>query len=147
MSVPGVQTVAAGDLPHFSKIETTSVIREITSSKRTGWMVQSPYTEQDHQLDLSTLDFENAVLAEALAGLKSIREDYATAPYAESFNWSDIMTELKRIVSESGEEFKETTFYVVAFRSQIKPSTEYSHLGELDKAAHKEAVNSGGFLK
>jgi hypothetical protein len=79
--------------------------------------------------------------------MKSIREDYATAPYAESFNWSDILTELKHIVAQSGEKFKETTFYVVAFRSQIKPSTEYSHLGELDKAAHKEAVNSGGFLK
>lgn len=32
-------------------------------------------------------------------------------------------------------------------RSQISPTTDYSHLGALDKAAHAEAVQSGGFLK
>ena len=111
------------------------------------FLVQSPYTEQDHLLDLATLDRENALLAKALTKMDNIREDYATASYNESFNWPVVIEELKRLVSESGKGFKQTSFYVVAFRSQIKPETEYSHLGELDKAAHAEAIASGGFLK
>ena len=111
------------------------------------WIVQSPYTEKSHQLDLGTLDFENAVLAEALMVLKAVHDDYATAPYDESFNWSEVVAEMQRIIQRSGRKFSRASFYVVAFRSQIKPSTEYSHLGELDKAAHAEAVASGGFLK
>jgi hypothetical protein len=35
----------------------------------------------------------------------------------------------------------------VVFRSRIPPTTDYAHLGELDKAAHAEAMASGGFLK
>lgn len=110
-------------------------------------IVQSPYTEPDHLLDLDTLDRENGLLARALSVMKHTREDYATAPYTESFNWSEVFEELKRLVQQEGKGFKETSFYVVAFRSQIKPSTDYSHLGDLDKAAHAEAVASGGFLK
>lgn len=110
-------------------------------------IVQSPYTDPDHLLDLDTLDNENGLLARALSVMKHIREDYATAPYTESFNWPEVFDELKRLVQQEGKGFKETSFYVVAFRSQIKPSTDTSHLGALDKAAHAEAVASGGFLK
>ena len=98
-------------------------------------------------MDLDTVDHENGLLARALTKLHATREDYATAPYNESFNWSDVISELQQLVKESGQGFKETSFYVVAFRSQIKPSTDHSHLSELDKAAHAEAVASGGFLK
>ncbi|KAL2204950.1 hypothetical protein CC79DRAFT_1252485, partial [Sarocladium strictum] len=110
-------------------------------------LVQSPYDDEGHLLDLDTLDHENELLARALTKLHAIREDYATASYNDSFNWSEVLKELKDLVEESGKGFRETSFYVVAFRSQIKPSTDYSHLGELDKAAHAEAVESGGFLK
>jgi hypothetical protein len=110
-------------------------------------LIQSPYTELAHQLDLDTLNHENQLVAKALTVMAATRIDYATASYNESFNWPEVVAELRRLVEESGKTFAETSFYVVAFRSQIKPSTDYSHLGELDKAAHKEAIDSGGFLK
>lgn len=111
------------------------------------FIVQSPYVEPAHQLDLNTLDHENETLAKALNRLRAVRDDYATAPYVDSFNWAEVMSEVRRMADSSKRAFRETTFYIVAFRSQIKPSTEYSQLGELDKAAHAEAVASGGFLK
>lgn len=122
-------------------------VAPVATPPRGNFIVQSPYTDQEHLLDLNTLDHENALLARALGVMRSTRDDYATAPYPESFNWGEIMAELKRLVDESGTAFQETSFYVVAFRSQIKPSTDYSHLGDLDKDAHAEAVASGGFLK
>ena len=147
MAARAVQTVLPVDVPAFTKE------REAISALRSDpwpeerFLIQSPYSEIEHQLDLETLDHENATLAKALTRLTATRNDYATASYKESFNWSEVITELRQIIKASGKGFKEASFYVVAFRSQIKPSTDYSHLGELDKAAHAEAVASGGFLK
>jgi hypothetical protein len=112
-----------------------------------NYIVMSPYTEQDHLLDLRTLDAENALLAQALVHMKSLRPDYATAPYAETFNWDEVLGELAALVRRSGHAWKETSFFIVAFRSQIPPTTVYAELGALDKAAHAEATASGGFLK
>lgn len=112
-----------------------------------NYLLVSPYTEQEHLLDLRTLDTENALLAKALVHMQSLRPDYATSPYAETFNWSEIMAELAALVREEGHRWKETSFFVVAFRSQIPPTTVYAELGALDKAAHAEATASGGFLK
>lgn len=111
------------------------------------FLIQSPYTELEHQLDLDTVDHENCLLATALTNLRNTREDYATASYTESFNWAEVLTEVQRLARASSKPFHKSSFYIVAFRSQIKPSTDYSHLGDLDKAAHREAVESGGFLK
>lgn len=140
-----IKTVRPVDV--LTKNNATVGIAEIEPLRESRLFPQSPYTEKEHLLDLDTLNNENALLAQALASLESIRDDYATAPYTESFNWPVVFSELKRLVKESGKKFHETSFYVVAFRSQIKPSTDYSHLGELDKAAHAEAIASGGFLK
>ncbi|VUC34887.1 unnamed protein product [Clonostachys rosea] len=118
-----------------------------TPPREGRYLVQSPYEEFEHLLDLDTLDNENALLARALAKLRNVREDYATAPYVESFNWPEVIEELRALAKESGSEFKKASFYVVAFRSRIKPDTHYGDLGALDKAAHAEAVASGGFLK
>lgn len=148
MSVQTVQPVPsqASAAVTTKKQDALITVNEIPSS--TGrYLVQSPYDDEGHLLDLDTVDHENGLLARALTKLHATREDYATAPYEESFNWSEVIAELRQLVEESGQGFKETSFYVVAFRSQIKPSTDYSHLGELDKAAHAEAVASGGFLK
>ncbi|KAI1377012.1 hypothetical protein F4677DRAFT_64450 [Hypoxylon crocopeplum] len=111
------------------------------------FLVQSPYTEQDHLLDLRTLNAENALLARALARMGSVRPDYATAPYTETFNWGEVIEELRRLVGGQGHQWKETSFFIVAFRSQIPPTTVYEDLGALDKVAHAEAIASGGFLK
>ncbi|ETS72985.1 hypothetical protein PFICI_15377 [Pestalotiopsis fici W106-1] len=120
---------------------------ELDHDDKDNYLIVSPYTEKEHLLDLRTLDKENALLAKALVKFRSLRPDYATAPYTETFNWDQVMEELTRLVREEGHVWKETSFYIVAFRSQIPPTTVYAELGVLDKAAHAEATASGGFLK
>lgn len=148
MAVQVLDSAAAVGLPRSNDKDGVGIdIAPASPPEAKRLLVQSPYTELDHLLDLDTLDNENALLAQALSHMTHTREDYATAPYIDSFNWTEVMEELKRLVTESGHRFKATSFYVVAFRSQIKPSTDTSHLGALDKAAHAEAIASGGFLK
>ncbi len=111
------------------------------------FLIISPYIETPHLLDLSTVEPQAQLLATALTGLKSVREDYATAPYEEIFNWSEVMTRLRQLCTTKEQTWIEQNFYIVVFRSQIPPTTDYSHLGVLDRAAHAEAMKSGGFLK
>ncbi|KAI1810412.1 hypothetical protein GGS20DRAFT_187927 [Poronia punctata] len=113
----------------------------------TSLLTVSPYTDREHLLDLRTLDMENAILAQALVHLKSLRADYATAPYVDTFNWEQVVEQVKQIAREREYRWRNTSFFVVAFRSQIPPTTVYEDLGVLDKAAHAEATASGGFLK
>ncbi|KAI1819902.1 hypothetical protein F4861DRAFT_99340 [Xylaria intraflava] len=107
----------------------------------------SPYTERDHLLDLSTLDTENAILAEALVHLTCLRPDYATAPYIDTFNWGEVVKQVKLLAQQKQHIWQGNSFFVVAFRSQIPPTTKYGDLGALDKASHAEATASGGLLK
>jgi len=111
------------------------------------YVVASPYTDDAHLLDMETLDRENQLLARALGRMTCTRDDYATAPYVESFNWNECFAELQRLARDENHQWRETSFYIVVFRSQIPPTTRYSDLGELDQAAHLEAVQSGGLLK
>lgn len=136
-----------GAVVSSSEVSTPSSDGRTTPDDDSSYMVVSPYTEPEHLLDLRTLDSENALLAQALAVMKSLREDYATAPYEETFNWTEVIDELRRLTKEAGHKWKETSFFVVAFRSRIPPTTVYAELGALDKAAHAEATASGGFLK
>jgi hypothetical protein len=111
-------------------------------------LVVSPYTEKEHLLDLDTLDDENQLLALALTQLQCMRtDDYATAPYSQTFNWAEVIDILRGLAQERNHNWKATSWYIVAFRSQIPPTTVYEELGALDKAAHAEATASGGFLK
>lgn len=111
------------------------------------YLVTSPYTEDAHLLDLQGVNDESALLALALVKMKSLREDYATAPYRDTFNWDEIIEALRALAREHNCQWSETSFYIVAFRSRIPPTTVYADLGVLDKAAHAEAVASGGLLK
>jgi hypothetical protein len=111
------------------------------------YLVISPYTDAAHLVDTSKIDIQDRLFAESLAILVNIRPDYATAPYIDTFNWPDVFAELKRLAKLEGHIWTKQKFFAVAFRSQIPPTTDYSHLGVLDKAAHAEAVASGGFLK
>jgi hypothetical protein len=115
----------------------------------TRHLVVSPYTDAAHLLDLTTLDQENQLLTRALSHLTCLRPDYATSPYLETFNWGEVIDVLRSLSKESGHRWKETSFYIVAFRSQIPPATvlRYDELGALDKASHAEAMASGGLLK
>lgn len=117
-----------------------------TTPESPGLIITSPYTEPEHQLDLSTLNTENALFAQALQSLRRTRDDYATAAYLDSFNWEEVLDRLKTFADSAGG-FKETSFFIVAFRSRVPPSTVYEDLGVLDKVAHEEAVKGGGFLK
>ncbi|EGY16648.1 hypothetical protein VD0002_g9488 [Verticillium dahliae] len=143
LAAPGLRNEASLAL----KQDSTISVAEVEAREQARWLVHSPYTERDHQLDLHTLDHENALLARAMTKMECTRTDYATAPYTESFNWQDVHDELRRLVKESGKPFKETSFYVVVFLSQIPPTTVYADLGALDKEAHREANEFGGFLK
>ncbi|KAG5943471.1 hypothetical protein E4U59_000342 [Claviceps monticola] len=147
MAVPGVKITLPTEVPSFLREKQAISDIQHGFSDEDHFIIQSPYTDRDHLLDLRTVDKENALLSRALSRLRAVREDYATASYNESFNWPEVFDELRQLVAKSGQGFKETSFYIVAFRSQIKPSTDYSHLGALDKAAHAEAIASGGFLK
>ncbi|MCJ1441306.1 MAG: hypothetical protein MMC23_001792 [Stictis urceolatum] len=112
-------------------------------------LVVSPYTSDAHLLDLNSVSLPCQLLAKALTTMKAVREDYATASYLESFNWSSIIQELRRLL-QAEESFRwrqEESFYIVVFRSQIPPTTDRSHLGALDEQSHAEAMEGGGLLK
>jgi len=134
------------DQAHIN-VDIHEAVEEKTVIDSKDFLVVSPYTEIAHLLDLNTVETESRLLAEALVGLKCIREDYATAPYPEIFNWSEVMDSLQKLIALTNYAWKEHAFYIVVFRSQIPPTTVYADLGVLDKAAHAEAIASGGFLK
>ncbi|KAE8452374.1 hypothetical protein EG329_001074 [Mollisiaceae sp. DMI_Dod_QoI] len=141
----------ASTLPFSIKDPNTQIsvrVDEINENNKDNLLVVSPYEEFPHLLDLRTLDTQNQVLARALVGLKCLRDDYATANYVESFNWPEVVTHVKRVAAASSHQWeKGASWYIVVFRSRIPRSTVYSDLGVLDKAAHAEATESGGFLK
>lgn len=125
----------------------TALKYQAPNDNNENFLIVSPYDEQPHLLDLRTLDTANQILARALTGLKCLRDDYATAPYVEIFNWAEIVEHVRELSIASNFNWKEKYFYIVVFRSQIPPTTVYADLGVLDKAAHAEATKSGGFLK
>lgn len=143
----GVGKVQAQPFRHLDASNTTlPAAMPQPGSER--YLIVSPYHEQEHLLDLESLEHvEQQLLALSLTKLKCLRDDYATAPYIETFNWDDVIGTLRTLAQEANHSWKETSFYVVAFRSQIPPTTVYAELGTLDKAAHAEATASGGFLK
>ena len=110
-------------------------------------LIVSPYTTLPHLLDLRSLGEPQKLLAKSLTALQSIREDYATAPYHQSFNWDAVINQLKSLLETSKYQWHHQHFYIVVFRSQIPPTTDRTHLIELDQRSHAEATKSGGLLK
>lgn len=106
-------------------------------------LVVSPYTEAAHLLDLSAIEPAQGLLAKALTRMAPVRDDYATACYNESFNWMEVMLALKTFIAAADFHWKSRKFFIVIFRSQVKAATDQSHLGELDRRSHIEAMNSG----
>lgn len=72
---------------------------------------------------------------DALAGLMPTAETYARLPLADAFTWSDCEATI-----EPGE------WYLVAFRSTIRPDADTDRLREYDDFAHAEASESPGFV-
>lgn len=110
-------------------------------------LVISPYTKKAHLLDLRTVDVQESLLAHALQHMDALRDTYATDKYDEAFNFPAVIDDLRRRAKAINHLWEKRAFYVVVFRSQVPPTTDLGHLGDLDKAAHAEAVSSGGFLK
>lgn len=115
--------------------------------QETELLISSPYNHPRHLLDLTTLDTQNRLLALALAALKPIRSDYATAGYLESFNWTEVLRILRLLASNEGHEWCEQKFYTVIFRSKLNKDIDGERLGDLDQHSHREATESGGLLK
>lgn len=75
------------------------------------FLVSSPYTTKENLLDLETLGMENQRLAQALTHMRSTRDDYATAPYLDSFTWVEVSNILRRLARRRNHVWKETSFY------------------------------------
>jgi hypothetical protein len=109
----------------------------------------SPYSDRSHLLDLTTLDKPLQLFAEALTGMRWIKQEFATEPYDKAFNWDSILDIFSRTIrAEQLDSMPEKLeFYVIVFRSRVNQHADRHLLGQLDKAAHLEAVESGGLLK
>lgn len=125
-------------------------IASFTTPLQTRQVLQaSPYSEPEHHLDLATLDGPLQLFAKALVNMRWITQDFATAPYPQAFNWDSIVDVFSRsMMSEQPDAVQEDLhLYVIVFRSRVNKSADRKLLGELDKAAHLEAVEGGGLLK
>jgi hypothetical protein len=110
-------------------------------------LVVSPYTAPSHLLRLNTVSKPNQLLAKALTHMMAVRDDYATAPYIESFNWSTVIEALSEMAREEAYQWQPEIFYIVVFRSRVRAVTNRVDLGLMDAKAHEEAMESGGLLK
>lgn len=114
---------------------------------RDGLLVVSPYAFAPHLLRLDSVSKPNQLLAKALTQMRAVRDDYATAAYTESFNWSTVVNTVKDLSEEAAYEWQPEAFYIVVFRSRVRPATNREDLGLIDEKAHAEAMESGGLLK
>jgi hypothetical protein len=110
-------------------------------------LIASPYNDPGNLLDLKRLETPYQLLAKALTIFKPIRDDYAVAPYIESFNWQAVVDFLRDLSIAEGYQWKKQRFYVVTFRSTLKPVIDNQRLHDLDYHSHQEAMASGGLLK
>lgn len=109
----------------------------------------SPYSDREHLLDLATIDKPLQLFAEALTAMWWITPEFATAPYHKAFNWDSITDIFSRAMraEQPDHALESLHFYVIVFRSRVNKHADIELLGELDKAAHLEAVEGGGLLK
>ncbi|KAJ5186255.1 hypothetical protein N7449_011019 [Penicillium cf. viridicatum] len=110
-------------------------------------LIASPYNSVPHLLDISGLERQDRLFTLALAYLKPIRGDYATAEYTESFNWTEVYDLLRTFSQAENHAWKSQSYYVVIFRSILLPDIDSDRLYDLDAHSHQEAIASGGLLK
>ncbi|PWY81922.1 hypothetical protein BO70DRAFT_362351 [Aspergillus heteromorphus CBS 117.55] len=119
----------------------------MTTAPSDNLLIASPYNDPAHLLDLRRIDTPNQLLAKALTILTPTRPDYATAPYTESFNWTDVFDLLRELARVEGYHWTRQDFYVVVFRSVLLVDADLDYLHSLDDHSHQEATASGGLLK
>ncbi|EWC48419.1 hypothetical protein DRE_02188 [Drechslerella stenobrocha 248] len=110
-------------------------------------LVASPYPDEDHLLDLDTLSRPNQLLAKALTIMVNRTAEYAVEEYQLAFNWDQVVDGVRKLSEREGYQYPRTEFYIIVFRSQLAFDADRKQLGELDKDAHLEAVESGQLLK
>lgn len=121
--------------------------KELNDQPEDDLLVVSPYAFAPHLLRLNTVSKPNQLLAKALTQMRAVRDDYATAAYIESFNWSTIVDHVKNLAEKAAYEWQPEVFYIVVFRSRVREVTDRVDLGMMDAKAHEEAMQSGGLLK
>lgn len=121
--------------------------RQYPDSETDTRLIASPYNDVPHLLDLAALETQDRLFALALAYLKPIRADYATAEYTDSFNWTEVFDLLRAFSAAEDHTWTSQSYYVVIFRSKLQPDIDSVRLHELDAHSHQEAVASGGLLK
>lgn len=119
----------------------------IATPGEAAFLVISPYTCQHHLLHLGSVEKPQRLFAKALTLMAPLRDDYATAPYSDAFNWGSVVSALKSLVGAESYTWKQQSYYIVVFRSQVPQSTNRSYLAALDERSHAEAMESGGLLK
>lgn len=72
----------------------------------------------------------------ALHNFRPTSRDYYYSNYADAFNWNELILE----------EEIEKDWYIVAFRSVRAVGSTSVDLYKADRAAHEEAVESGGLI-
>ncbi|KAH0044096.1 hypothetical protein KCU78_g475, partial [Aureobasidium melanogenum] len=119
----------------------------VEEAEKDRFLVVSPYTSPPHLLDLARYSRASQLFANALTFFQPVRENYATAEYAKSFNFAQVIKTLRFLSKEEGYTWKKTEFYVVSFRSKLSPDADPQRLFQLDAYSHQEAMASGGLLK
>jgi hypothetical protein len=131
--------------PNQDMTEATSQTAQPSSSN----LISSPYNIPGHYLDMSSphLTTPSRLLALALTGLKPVTSAYATTIYTQALNFDTVLPVLRDLTAKEEYFWKETSFYVVVFRSQLKEGIDEEYLYQLDAESHREACESGGLLK
>lgn len=140
-------SAAPSSLQIDSKASEQDAIERAAIDLNATHLISSPYPDFANQLRLEDLEAPFRLFAFALSILRPIREDYATAPYLDSFNWSEVFALLRSLCERTGFHWKELGFYVVIFRSKLLEGADRERLGLLDQKSHEEACQSGGLLK
>ena len=140
--------VGGGVLPNWKTYGAETVVQPVPAlSEEEQYLQSSPYNFHPHLLDLSALTTPQSLLAQALTVTKSIRVDYATAPYSSAFNWDEVFDKLYSLVTAADFHWDTQRYYVVVFRSCVQQTTDLIELGKMDERSHAEANRSGGLLK
>jgi hypothetical protein len=136
-------------LSQTKNITAQDIISFTTPPQNYDLLQASPYSGRDHLLNLTTLTKPLQLFAEALTGMRWITPEFATAPYHKAFNWDSVTDIFSRAMKAErpGQTLESLHFYVIVFRSRVNKHADRQILGELDKAAHLEAVEGGGLLK
>jgi|SRR5271156_2716544 len=82
------RTYNHADGPSVSPLENQSKVKMAGKSEL---LVSSPYSGEEHHLDLSSVDERSRQIALALQNLRPTTNSYPSDPYSASFNWQEIV--------------------------------------------------------